>query len=255
MPPKKASKAKPLPASLILGALILGTAGLSALAYLVFGRGSDTPDTPATTTPTTLVSAPLDAFRAQPVACGGTLPAASSQEELTGFSDQGITDIVNAVIKTSCGEITIELDPSTAPESVNNFVFLSRRGFYDGIVFHRIVPGFMAQTGDPLAAGYGGPGYSLPDEPPASDFVYEKGVVAMAKGNEISGSQFFIVTGDASHLEPVYNVLGRVIDGWDVLDQIDSIPITVNPMTGENSFPTQSAFIEGITIVEPGTDS
>ena len=141
----------------------------------------------------------------------------------------------------------IELDPAAAPSTVESFAFLARQGFFDGIAFHRIMPGFMAQTGDPTATGTGGPGYRLPAEPPAGDAPYERGVVAMA-GNAAgpSGSQFFIMFDDYP-LPPDYNILGRLIDGFETLDAIEDIPLGFSA-SGEESSPLETVYIESIAI-------
>ena len=124
--------------------------------------------------------------------------------------------IYQAVITTPRGEIVMELDPSMAPNTVNNFVALARDGFYDGLTFHRVVPGFVIQGGDPEGTGRGGPGYKFADEPVRGD--YTQGAVAMANaGPDTNGSQFFICTEDLrGRLEPKYNLFGYVIDGMDV---------------------------------------
>lgn len=117
----------------------------------------------------------------------------------------------DVVLKTSCGDITIRLDQKTSPKTAASFASLVRSGFLDGTVFHRIVPGFVIQGGDPTGTGTGGPGYSTRDAPP-QDTVYTKGVVAMAK-TEVepagtAGSQFYIVTAPDAELPPEYAVLG-----------------------------------------------
>ncbi len=117
---------------------------------------------------------------------------------------------------TNCGKFTIEVDQEAAPATAASFVALARKGFFDDTVFHRIVPGFVIQGGDPTGSGQGGPGYTTTDKPPA-DTVYKRGMVAMAKtGAEppgSAGSQFFVVTGQASDLAPEYATLGRVSKG------------------------------------------
>jgi peptidyl-prolyl cis-trans isomerase B (cyclophilin B) len=133
---------------------------------------------------------------------------------------------VSARIETSCGEFTIALDSERAPKTVNSFVFLSEEGFYDGLPFHRIVPDFVIQGGDPLGNGTGGPGYSVDEKPPAN-LAYTKGVVAMAKSSAEppgrSGSQFYVVTGADAGLPPEYALVGRVSEGMDVVERIGSL--------------------------------
>ncbi len=130
-------------------------------------------------------------------------------------------DVANsfeAVIETENGEIRIELLPEEAPGYVNNFVFLARNDFYDGLTFHRVIAGFMAQGGDPEGQGFGGPGYSLVEEKNELDFG--TGVLSMAKSAGVSGSQFFITLAPTPFLEGDFTVFGRVTGGLDVLRQI-----------------------------------
>jgi cyclophilin family peptidyl-prolyl cis-trans isomerase len=130
---------------------------------------------------------------------------------------------LTAVMKTSCGTFAIALDTRRAPKTANSFVFLTEEGFYDGLGFHRVSPGFVIQGGDPLGNGTGGPGYSV-DEKPPSNLAYTKGVVAMAKSGAEppgrSGSQFFIVLGADAGLPPEYALLGKVSRGLDVVERI-----------------------------------
>ncbi len=150
------------------------------------------------------------------------------------------------VMKTNCGEFTITLDPLVAPNTTASFVSLTKKGFFDGTVFHRIVPNFVIQGGDPTGTGTGGPGYKTVDVPPANT-VYAKGVVAMAKaGNEppgTSGSQFFVMTEDNFGLQAEYAVIGKVTKGMDVIDRIGNLG-------GPDERPTQTVEIEQATVVE-----
>jgi cyclophilin family peptidyl-prolyl cis-trans isomerase len=125
-----------------------------------------------------------------------------------------------AGINTNRGLIVLELDPQYAPNTVNNFVYLADAQFYDGLVFHRVVPGFIVQTGDPQGNGSGGPGYKFNDEPVKG--TYTKGCVAMANsGANTNGSQFFICTSDdTAKLQKSYNLFGRVVLGMDVVQKI-----------------------------------
>ncbi len=127
-----------------------------------------------------------------------------------------------ATIKTEKGDIVIELFADKAPLAVNNFVFLARNGWYDGITFHRVLPGFMAQTGDPSGTGFGGPGYAFKNE--TSDLKFDKaGIVAMANaGPDTNGSQFFITYGPAPQLDGGYTIFGRVISGQAIAESITS---------------------------------
>lgn len=123
-------------------------------------------------------------------------------------------------ITTDKGDIVMELDPKLAPMTVNNFVALARRGFYDGTTFHRVVPDFVIQGGDPEGTGRGGPGYTFPDEPVRGEYTH--GAVAMANaGPDTNGSQFFICIDDCrTKLDKAYNLFGYVTAGLDVADRI-----------------------------------
>jgi peptidyl-prolyl cis-trans isomerase B (cyclophilin B) len=151
---------------------------------------------------------------------------------------------LTAVVETSCGTFDIALDSQRAPKTVNSFVFLSEEGFYDGLDFHRIVPEFVIQGGDPLGNGSGGPGYSVVEKPPAN-LKYTKGVVAMAKGGTepagSSGSQFFVVTGAEAGLPPEYALVGTVSEGMDVVEQIGELGTPAEK-------PKQTILIEHIEI-------
>jgi cyclophilin family peptidyl-prolyl cis-trans isomerase len=131
-----------------------------------------------------------------------------------------------ATVKTNCGTFAFALDLKRAPNASASIAFLAGRKFYDGTVFHRIVPGFVIQGGDPTGGGSGGPGYSTVDKPPANA-SYKKGVVAMAKtGSEpagTAGSQFFVVTGADAGLPPDYAVVGKVTQGMDVVERIGKL--------------------------------
>jgi cyclophilin family peptidyl-prolyl cis-trans isomerase len=125
-----------------------------------------------------------------------------------------------ATIKTDKGDIRLQLFPKDAPQTVNNFVFLSRNDFYDGLTFHRVIPGFVAQGGDPTGQGAGGPGYNLPEE--RNDLKHDTGVIAMAKGgNTTSGSQFYISYVPLPDLDRQgFTVFGKVVGGMDVLQAL-----------------------------------
>jgi cyclophilin family peptidyl-prolyl cis-trans isomerase len=129
----------------------------------------------------------------------------------------------SATIETNRGAIEVELHDADAPKTVENFVKLSRDGFYDGVVFHRVIPDFMIQGGDPTGTGSGGPGYEFEDEP--NRHRVERGALAMANaGPNTNGSQFFIVTADACPwLDGKHTVFGRVTSGMEVVDAISSV--------------------------------
>src|SRR5438128_8408609 len=149
-----------------------------------------------------------------------------------------------ATIQTTEGRMTAQLLPAEAPMTVNNFVFLAREGFYDGVPFHRVMKGFMVQTGDPTGTGAGGPGYRFGDEPIRS--VYEPGTLAMANsGPNTNGSQFFIVHGDMrGRLPKNYTIFGRLTGGVDTLDKIASTTVKTS-RSGEASQPVEPPLIKG----------
>jgi cyclophilin family peptidyl-prolyl cis-trans isomerase len=131
-----------------------------------------------------------------------------------------------ATVETSCGSFTIELDVARAPKTASSFAYLAEKGAYDDTIFHRIVPGFVIQGGDPTQTGSGGPGYFV-DEPPPSNLAYTRGIVAMAKSGAEppgrSGSQFFVVTVPDAGLTPDYALVGRVTRGFDVVQRIEQL--------------------------------
>lgn len=154
-----------------------------------------------------------------------------------------------ATIHTTMGDMCVELFAKDAPRTVNNFVFLAREGFYDNARFHRIIKGFMVQTGDPTGTGRGGPGYRFGDEPVAREYV--RGTVAMANaGKDTNGSQFFIVHQDYP-LAKNYTIFGQVTGKPDleVLDKIASVPVKASP-GGEMSAPTQDVRILSVEVAE-----
>ena len=150
-----------------------------------------------------------------------------------------------ARVLTNCGEFDITLDPKRAPRTGGSFASLVSKRFYDDLTFHRIVPGFVIQGGDPKGDGSGGPGYSVTEAPP-DDLVYSKGVVAMAKTQTeaagTSGSQFFVVTGEDAGLPADYALLGKVTKGQEVVDKIGVLAV------GSDEAPTQPVVIRNIRI-------
>ena len=150
----------------------------------------------------------------------------------------------SAEMATGKGTMRIALDPIAAPRTVNSFVFLARYHYYDGIVFHRIIPGFVLQGGDPTGSGSGGPGYRFEDELPKPG-RYELGSLAMANaGPNTNGSQFFIISGPSGvRLPPQYSLFGKVVKGLDVVAAIDAIGT-------RSGSPTERVVIESVTITE-----
>lgn len=157
------------------------------------------------------------------------------------------------------GTIRLELYPGKAPKTVENFVKLAREGFYEGTTFHRVIPGFMIQGGDPNTKdrdprndGRGGPGYTIPDE--RNDLKHTRGAVAMAKTSRpnSAGSQFFIVVKDSPHLDGNYTVFGRVVEGMDVVDRIVAVERDVYGRHGPPDRPLEDVAIESVRIEEGG---
>ena len=149
-----------------------------------------------------------------------------------------------ATLHTNHGPIAVELHDEDAPKTVENFTKLARDGFYDGVVFHRVIENFMVQGGDPTGTGSGGPGYQFEDE--FNDHPVERGSLAMANaGPNTNGSQFFIVTADACPwLDGKHTVFGRVTDGMDVVDRLEAVP------TGAGDRPSEPIGIETVAISE-----
>ena len=150
-----------------------------------------------------------------------------------------------ATMDTSLGTIVIALDAVKAPKTVNNFVFLALHHYYDGVIFHRIIGGFMCQGGDPTGTGRGGPGYQFEDELPKAG-RYELGSIAMANaGPNTNGSQFFIVSGsDGVRLPPSYSLFGKVVKGMEVVEAMQNVP------TGRGDRPNEDVVINSVTIAE-----
>lgn len=153
-----------------------------------------------------------------------------------------------AVLNTTAGAITIELLTGDAPNTVNNFVFLARQGFYDNVIFHRTIPGFMIQGGDPTGTGGGGPGYRFADE--TVNRPYTRGIMAMANaGPNTNGSQFFLMHADYQ-LPPNYTIFGQAVAGLETIDTIANAPTTTSP-SGEPSLPENPVAIQSVEIVGP----
>lgn len=198
------------------------------------------------------VAEPSPTPTATRVACGVEPPAAADTDKEQYAAppkmriDPSSTDY-RATIATSCGDLEIDLYEHRSPRTANNFVFLARENFYAGTTFHRVVPGFVIQGGDPAGTGSGGPGYQFEDElEVARKDGYTPGTVAMANsGANTNGSQFFIVLeGGGAQLSPLYSVLGTVVRGMDVAERIAKI--------GKDAAdrPTETVYIEDVTIHE-----
>ena len=148
------------------------------------------------------------------------------------------------------GEIKLELDAAAAPKTVENFLRLVRDGFYDGLTFHRVIPGFMIQGGCPLGTGTGGPGWTIVGEYDANGhknpILHKRGVISMARAASpnSAGSQFFIMHADAPHLDGQYAAFGRVVEGMEVVDEIAAVP------TGWADKPTRPQVMKSVRVVE-----
>ena len=156
--------------------------------------------------------------------------------------------------ETNQGTIKAELFPDVAPNTVNNFISLVKRGFYDGLIFHRVIPGFMIQGGDPQGTGMGGPGYSIKGEFIMNNFnnelLHKRGVLSMARSQSpnIAGSQFFIMVDDAPHLNAQYASFGQVIEGMEAVDKI------VAAQRDYNDRPLENQIMEKVTVETFGVD-
>jgi cyclophilin family peptidyl-prolyl cis-trans isomerase len=197
------------------------------------------------------------------------LGACPSAAPTTGQANDILADATRAVVTTSLGSFTIELDPSSAPIATANFVALARCGFYDGITFHRVLAGFVAQAGDPQTRtnrgvfdglGQGGPGYQFEVEFPTADQPYDRYAVAMANamqydqvsgqisgGTDTNGSQFFVdLDSLAGRLRPYYSVIGKVVEGTGVVDAIGAVAVN-DPGQG---VPVDPVIIESIRVTD-----
>ena len=171
--------------------------------------------------------------------------SAPKQQKFTSPPEMGIdpTKRYTATMETSMGTIVISLDPINAPKTTNNFVFLALNHYYDGIIFHRIIKGFVCQGGDPQGSGMGGPGYRFEDELPKPG-KYAIGSLAMANaGPNTNGSQFFIISGQSGcSLPPLYSLFGQVVKGLDVVEKMQNVE------TDGRDRPRTDVVINSVTI-------
>ena len=228
--------------SIVVAVSAVAVIGLAAGAYAMLTRGEGPT---ASATPTASPSATEEL-------CTGKAPRAAGEEKPTFDEAPPMTidprATYIATMKTSCGTVEMELYPDAAPIGVNSFVFLAREGFYDGLTFHRIVPDFVIQGGDPAGDGTGGPGYEFDNEISRKLTFDDAGILAYANsGPDTNGSQFFITLAPAPNLDPTadasYTIFGRVTKGMDVVQHIGALPT-------EGSAPTQPVYIDSITIDE-----
>lgn len=206
----------------------LVAAGVLCGSFALFGAGCQTPSVQAPTT--TAASSTTDS-------ASSSTPAMSNALAFPGVRPSA--ELAKKVrIKTNKGDILIQIDPDAGPNAASNFVYLIQQNFYQGTIFHRVIPGFMIQGGDPTGTGMGGPGYTIPDDKVnlpvkripvdngvASFPMYTKGTVAMARtmAKNSAGSQFFIMVNDNA-LDPVYAVFGHVLEGQEIADAIAAVP-------------------------------
>jgi peptidyl-prolyl cis-trans isomerase B (cyclophilin B) len=221
---------------------------LACLSMVAFaGCGDDEEPASAEATPTETAT-PEDTGGEQGTGCEPAEKPASKDVEVKK-SKEALEPAKTyvATVTTNCGEFKIRLDSKRAPKTGGSFKHLVDEGFFDGLSFHRIVPGFVIQGGDPAGDGSGGPGYSVVEAPP-QDLTYKKGVVAMAKTQiedpGTSGSQFFVVTGEDAGLPPEYALLGKVVEGQEVVDLIGIAPV------GPDEQPIDPIVIRSIAIAE-----
>ena len=226
---------------------LLLLACLSLVAFAACGDDEE-PATPRPTATATAATRPEDTGGEQGTGCEPAEKAGAEGRE--GQEAQGAARPAKtyvATIETNCGTFEITLDAKRAPKTGGSFKALADAGFYDGLAFHRIVPGFVIQGGDPQGNGQGGPGYSVVEAPPG-DLTYTKGVVAMAKtaleDPGTSGSQFFVVTGEDAQLPPEYALLGKVTEGQDVVDLIGVAPV------GADEQPVEPIVMTKVTVSE-----
>lgn len=199
--------------------ILIAAAVIAALAVACGGGDDDeaaATATPATTTPPAAadIASPNDCPEPTGQAPEATLKTYDSAPEQTIDPQKSYT----AVVHTVRGDFTMALRPDLAPQHVNSFVFLARDGYYDGVTFHRVIPSFVAQAGDPTGTGSGGPGYTVPAEF-TTEVPYTEGVVGAARTNDpdSAGSQWFVTLADASNLNGLYTVFAQVTDGMDVV--------------------------------------
>lgn len=245
---KRRKRLRGLRNAAIAAVVVIGGAILISVLTNNGGSKKTESSTTVSSTPTTVAKAAT-----YPAGCTGTKPVRGSTKTYTSAPPMTIDPNKTYVahVKTSCGTFDITLDAKDAPTTVNSFVFLANERFYDGLTFHRLVPDFVIQGGDPQGNGLGGPGYKLPDEPPKNG--YTKGSVAMANsGPGTSGSQFFVTVSDngAKTLggPPYkYSILGNITKGFDAVDRMMKL---APAGAGADGSPQLPLYIDTVTITE-----
>lgn len=222
-------------------------AGLVLAACLMAPRTAPTA-TPVGATPTK-TPAKLTGAAAPPATPRSPQPIAGGSKQYAAPPVMSIDPKARytATIRTNRGSMTIDLLASAAPKTVNNFVFLAGEGFYNGVIFHRVIPKFMIQGGDPTGTGTGGPGYRFEDETSPTLVFDRPGYLAMANaGANTNGSQFFITVAPTPHLSGAHTIFGRVVGGQEVADAISRVA------TGAGNRPIEPVTIQGIEIKKSG---
>jgi cyclophilin family peptidyl-prolyl cis-trans isomerase len=228
--------------------------GLAVLAAALFGGGDDKDKTAAGDSTTTSGSGPttttVDPAVLAKVQCNDTKPPDNPNRPTFKEPPPMTIDPAKkytATMETSCGKITIDLDPKAAPKTVNSFVFLAKQKYFDGLTFHRVVKDFVIQGGDPEGTGSGGPGYEFEDELPQAG--YKIGSLAMANsGANTNGSQFFIITGnEGAQLPSKYNLFGQVTSGVEVAQKMETF---AQDPPDPNGKPSRTLYILSVTIAE-----
>ncbi|MGH2738924.1 MAG: peptidylprolyl isomerase [Actinomycetota bacterium] len=221
----------------VAGFLLIGGTAAGLVAVLSGGDAAERPND----------EQPEAAPSPEGAACGADLKEFTEERPMYDSPPEMQIDSkkdYRAIMETSCGRVVLELFAAEAPITVNNFVFLAREGFYDGLTFQRIVPGFVIQGGDPLGTGSGGPGYQFEDEISKGLTFDEPGLLAMANsGSDTNGSQFFITLDKPAHLNGLHTIFGRVVEGMDVVQ-------TISELETVSERPVQVVYIDSITIQE-----
>jgi len=209
----------------VVGSLVLAVALVLILLNVTGGKSTPTTSvsTKGSTTTTAAGAKAVSTVAASELSCFGISANPARKTQFSAAPPMCINPAKNytATVQTDIGTFQIKFDPTAAPKTVNNFVFLSLYHFYDGVVFHRVIPGFVVQGGDPLGTGSGGPGYQFADELPKAG-AYQVGSVAMANsGPNTNGSQFFVVVGSqGTSLPPQYSLFGQVTSGMNIVQNI-----------------------------------
>ncbi len=235
-------------------AILIGVAVVIVITVAAAFQFTKTNSEPSMTTPSQSDSqsqlTPPVSDTAKPVEQQPPVQPPVSEQPATPTQNQAAFDPAKkytATLKTEKGDIVVEFTSKQTPKTVENFVTLARKGFYDGTIFHRAIKGFMIQGGDPKGDGTGGPGYKFNDEPFTGE--YTRGTIAMANsGPNTNGSQFFIMHQDYA-LPKNYVIFGHVLSGMDAVDAIATAPVTMSP-TGEQSKPVTPVKILSVSISE-----